>query len=118
MQQMRTEYSDIFKIVDGQIKNQKKESEFSRILDELKKEGREQVASYIQQFYWIFNAYLISIRLIANDLVARTENKLHLNKVSAFFVKFKNVFQTISHFPHLGIFCDSINALLSFYLNE
>jgi len=72
---------------------------------------------YAQQFYWIFNSYLILIKLTSNNLMTLPEGGVHLNKVSSFFSKFKSIFSTLSHLPHMTIICDSINALLTFYLN-
>jgi hypothetical protein len=67
--------------------------------------------------YWVFNAYFISIRLAANNLTPAS-NQLSTSKVSAFFSKFKDIFQTISHIPQIGIICEAISAVMTFYLAE
>lgn len=72
---------------------------------------------YLQQMYWLFNAYLIAIRLIANQLVTPANHHPHLNKVSSFFSKFKQIFQTLSHIPHIGTLCEIITATISLYLS-
>ena len=67
--------------------------------------------------YWIFNSYLIAIRLIANNLVPHPTH-LHASKISSFFTKFKAIFQTLSNIPHIGMVCEAITTIISFYLSQ
>lgn len=54
--------------------------------------------------YWVLNTYLIAIRLAANDLIPKPKI-ISTNKFSSFLSKFKQVFSTLSHIPHIGSIC-------------
>lgn len=63
-----------------------------KAITNLASENKDIVTAYSKQFYWIFSAYLVSIRLVANDLVPSGKNIAHLSKVGSFFARFKGVF--------------------------
>ena len=80
------------------------------------KRGKEQGrGNYLQQMYWVFTSYLLAIRLVANQLVPQPTN-LNLHQTSSLLHKFRNLFGTLSHIPHIAPLCQTITALLSFYL--
>ena len=79
-------------------------SQLTSVMSDIHKENKEMKAKYIQQMYWVFNAYFIAVRLIANNLVPTTHT-LHSNKLSSFFGKFRSVFSTLSHIPYIGTVC-------------
>ena len=73
---------------------------------------------YAQELYWIFNAYLISIRLVANHLTPQGKQLIHLKTISSFFARFKSVFGAASHIPCIGKVCEAVNSLLTLYLSQ
>lgn len=114
---MKLQYQNIYDFVIEQKQNSNGR-QFTRMIERLRLEGKNQVVAYIQKMYWVFNAYFISIRLIANKLVSQQANNIHVNKISVFFDKFKQVFESLSKLPHIGVVCEIITAIMSLYLSE
>lgn len=90
----------------------------AKAIDGAKANGKPLVALYAQQMYWVFSAYLVSIRLVANNLIGQGKQLVHLKGVSSFFARFKSIFEVASRIPHIGSVCDAVNSLLSLYLDQ
>ena len=117
MADLKKEYADLYGMV-SQVNTIDHKGSLAMAIKSAKEGGKPLVALYAQDLYWVFSAYLISIRLVANHLVGQGKHLLHLKGISSFFARFKSIFEVASRIPHIGSVCDAINSLLSLYLNQ
>ncbi len=99
---MKEEHHSIYNTV--QLLRVQKEEILHKAISQLKTNNKNVESKYIQQMYWVLNTYLIAIRLAANDLIPKPKT-ISTNKFSSFLSKFKQVFSTLSHIPHIGSIC-------------
>lgn len=117
MEDLKKEYADLYGMI-SQINTIDHKGSLAKAIKNAKESGKPLVALYAQEMYWIFSAYLISIRLVANHLVGQGKHLVHLKGISSFFARFKSIFEVASQIPHIGSVCEAINSLLSLYLNQ
>lgn len=91
MSVLKKQYNDIFRFIQAANKQQT-QGALTKAIANLPAQDKNIISGYSKQFYWIFSAYLVSIRLVANELVPSGKKIAHLSNVGSFFARFKGVF--------------------------